>query len=172
MRQQPWATHVATALGYSANEAVQVGGAAALLGHMITDYPGAPGPLGGLLAALKDRAARFGDGLLVLASCDLVEPSSDWIAPLNKRLEQDSPNVVAYQSGDLWHPFPSLWRSDCFDSLLRHAEDGVRSLQEALNRLGATGIPWPHGSDGPPQANTPEELETLLDHHASIGGRE
>lgn len=164
----PWALHVANRLA--------AGGEIAMVGHnapsdsladerFIADAPPALGPLSGALAAVRDRR----DGLLVLASCDLVRPERGWLEPLNDAFDADpSLEVAAFQASGRWQPFPSVVHTRWAPRLTALIGSGLRSFQQALDASHTAAIPWrdvpaaERRADGPPQANCPQELERLL----------
>lgn len=157
---EPWALHVGRRLAASDSEITLVGtlvgtlnGPGPLAGvRRIEDSPACKGPLAGVLAALEDR----GKGLLTLASCDLVSPEADWLAPLlAAHAATEGLEAAAYRAADRWQPFPSVVNS-AWGKKVRLTE--ARSLQAAYDAANAVAIPWHHGPNGPPQANTPEEL--------------
>ena len=159
---QPWAPHVGERLSGQQSYTL-VGNASAegvLLGvPRIEDAPDCVGPLAGVVAALEDRRKRLGEGLLVLASCDLVRPEPWWLIPLLSAHHDDAGlEIAAYKTHGLWQPFPSVvhtrWRPN--------AAYGNSSLQAAFGAAQSCAACWPGGGAGPPQANTRGELERLL----------
>lgn len=157
----PWALHVGQRLAAPGAEIVLVGKSSGSFGGVrrIDDAPEVAGPLAGVLAALADR----GDGLLALASCDLVRPERDWLAPLVALHEADATlGVAAYRTPDRWQPFPSVAHPRWLATLAEQAATGVGSLQAALDSAKSAAITWPGATEGPPQANTPETLREQL----------
>lgn len=153
---EPWALHVGRRLAASDAEITLVGTLhepdplAAL--RRIDDSPACEGPLAGVLAALEDR----GTGLLTLASCDLLRPKAEWLKPLLlAHAENKGLDAAAYHAADRWQPFPSVVNAAWAK---RVSLNGGRSLQSAYDAANTLAIPWEHDPNGPPQANTPEEL--------------
>lgn len=164
---EPWARHVGRRLAKPSDPVLLVGdrpaGDALADSVVIPDTPGVPGPLGGLLAALADREARWGAGLLCLASCDLVRPERAWLGPLlHSHQAREDLDVAAYHAADRWQPFPSVVHTRWIEKLVTMSGEGVRSLQIALQRSDSVATTWSAGL-GPPQANSPEELARRLD---------
>ncbi len=167
---EPWALHVGRRLAAEDDDITLVGSdptGGQLAGlPLVADAPGLEGPVAGAVAALRDRRARLGEGLLVLACCDLVRPERAWLRPLVDRLEStSSPSAAAYRTGDRWQPFPAVLHAS---SLERLGEgDAIHSLQALLTCLEAIPVAWPGDSAGPAQANRPDDLAALL---GSSGG--
>lgn len=130
----------------------------------VQDAKPAVGVLSGVLAAVQHCQESNGEGLLVLASCDLVRPNPDWLIPLwEAHGKENSLEVAAYVAADRWQPFPSIihtrWLArieSCFTAKADY------SLQSLLKSSEAKAIPWEGPAKGPPQANTPKELQDLL----------
>ena len=163
----PWAQQTARQLGSKLAEVTLVGKLhqADLLGNfrVIEDRPSDIGPLGGVMAALQDSLEQQGEGLLTIASCDLVEPQADWLQPLIEAFtESDQLEVAAYQAADRWQPFPMVAHTRWIERLEQQITQGDGSLQQALRNSIAHALPWPHDKTGPPQANTPDDLHRLL----------
>lgn len=161
---EPWALHVGRRLAADPADIVLVGDlepSSTLDGvRRITDSELVDGPLGGLLAALADR----GDGLLTLASCDLVRPEPAWIEPLLQQHTADpSLAVAAYATGDLWQPFPCVAHTRWLAPLLAAVREGARSFQQAFASATAAKVSMPVGEF--PHANTAERLNAILDSH-------
>lgn len=160
---EPWALHVGRRLAASDAEITLVGSLAdpgPLAGiRRIKDSKRCCGPLAGVLAALEDRR----HGLLTLASCDLVRPETDWLAPLlAAHATNNQLDAAVYRAADRWQPFPSVVHSHWQEWLGELVESGVGSLQAALSEANAAGVPWTGQEAGPPQANTPERLGAIL----------
>lgn len=131
-------------------------------GHLLPDASAVEGPLAGTIAALEHRLVTSGPGRLVLASCDLVRPEPEWLKPLIDAHSEHQLDFAAYRSSDRWQPFPSIVHTRWLEPLSRLSAGGVRSFQQALNQAQTAAVDWPHEGNGPPQANTVEELEKLL----------
>ncbi len=161
---EPWALHVARRLAAPGEEIVLVGPPSSDVFdpyRRIDDCPGVEGPVAGVLAALKDRQEKHGDGLLVLASCDLVRPESAWLEPLVASFDEGI-DVAAYRAMDRWQPFPCVAHTRWLASLSEQAAGGVRSLQATLDASNAAAVAWNGAAEGPPQANGPAELQAQL----------
>lgn len=163
---EPWALHVGRRLASPGGEIVLVGttptGPFASL-RRIDDTKGVLGPLAGFLAALKDRLDNYGGGLLALASCDLVRPERGWLEPLEKRFaDAKSLNVAAYRAADRWQPFPCVAHTRWLGPLSEQVAAGTQSLRAALDGSNAAAVKWDGAADGPPQANTAEELQAQI----------
>ena len=163
---EPWALHVGRRLAAPGAEIVLVGKApkGAFNSHRrIDDTKGVPGPLAGVLAALNDRRDEYCDGLLALASCDLVRPERVWLDPLLERFaDTEALHVAAYRAADRWQPFPSVAHTRWLAPLSEQVAAGTRSLQAALDNSSAAAVDWTLSSEGPPQANSPAELQERL----------
>ena len=161
---EPWAMHVGRRLAASLDQITLVGGASvphelASL-RWIADQPPQVGPLAGLMGAIVDRQQRLGPGLLVLASCDLVQPSRDDLAPLLATFaDTQQLHVAAYRAADRWQPFPAVLHTLCQQRLATLIAEGVTSLQAVFTALESQAVPWPGDANGPPQANTLLELQ-------------
>ncbi|MEQ8847628.1 NTP transferase domain-containing protein [Botrimarina sp.] len=159
---EPWALHVGRRLA-PGHEPVLVGSPPPCetldACRYIPDAPESPGPVGGLIAALRDRLTQYGPGELVLASCDLVRPERQWLAPLFDAIDAD-PDVdaVGYFADGVWQPFPSVAHTRWLDRVIVAALGGVESLQQLADSPRVLSIPWEGTAGGPSQANTPEEL--------------
>lgn len=135
----------------------------------IQDAEPAVGVLSGVVAALRHCREAEGDRLLVLASCDLVRPLFAWLTPLIEAHRQDSRlEVAAFFAAERWQPFPSVVHTRWLPRLESHlASPDDHSLQSLFRQSNGRAVPWQdqpwNGSiNGPPQANTPEELQRLL----------
>lgn len=165
---EPWALHVGRRLAESDAEITLVGvliDAGELAGvRRIEDSPKAQGPLAGVLAALEDR----GEGLLTLASCDLVRPEAGWLTPLlaahadSPAREKTAIEIAAYRAAGRWQPFPSVVDAGWAGRLGQLIGSGVGSLQQALDESRTTALAWSGEEFGPPQANSPEALRRHL----------
>lgn len=163
----PWAMHVASRLASDPASVAVVGKAAPAGLHgvrFVADQDGVEGPLAGVLAAVGDRLARVGPGCFVIASCDLVRPEAAWLDPLVASHDAETDlEIAAYRADDLWQPFPMVVHTRWQERLAAYVEAGERSFQKVLTSSRSQAVPWTESlSAGPPQANTPEELRTLL----------
>lgn len=162
---EPWALHVGRRLAENDRLITLVGREPPgdeLAGLAFArDAEAIDGPLAGVISALRDRRERFGAGLLVLASCDLVRPQRSWLDRLVRRFDS-SPQLsaAAYRSEDRWQPFPSMLHTRWLDGLVEDRE--AVSLQAAFDATGAAAVPWPGDPAGPPQANDVPTLTRLL----------
>jgi molybdopterin-guanine dinucleotide biosynthesis protein A len=163
---EPWALHVGRRLAAPGAEIVLVGTTlpdAFASYRGIDDAKGVLGPLAGILAALNDRCDNYGEGLLALASCDLVRPVRGWLGPLEKCFaDAKSLNVAAYRAADRWQPFPCVAHTRWLTPLSEQVAAGTRSLQAALDGSNVAAVQWGGAADGPPQANSPAELQIQL----------
>lgn len=165
----PWALHVAHRLAGGGGEITLVGAGphdAPPPGfnngvRRIEDATPGAGPLCAALTALDDALLRYGEHLVVVAACDLVEPQRQWLGPLVAPHRGGEIDVAAYWHGDLWRPFPLVCHARWRHALRELIDSGVRSFQQALSRSRAQAVPWPYTGEGPPQANTPDELAAL-----------
>jgi molybdopterin-guanine dinucleotide biosynthesis protein A len=102
--------------------------------RVVADEPGAPGPLGALLAGL--RAARH-DACLLLP-CDMPFARPDVAGRLARRATGSAlAAVVAGPQGR--EPFHAIWRRDAADVVSDVVARGGRSLREVLDELAARG---------------------------------
>jgi molybdopterin-guanine dinucleotide biosynthesis protein A len=119
---------------------------------------------------LQDRREKHGDGLLVLASCDLVRPERAWRAPLVAEFDSGQLlHIAAYHAADRWQPFPSVAHTRWLAPLREQVAAGIRSMQAAFDRTKSAAVTWRGASGGPPQANTVEALRAELDPQPSGG---
>ena len=162
----PWARHVADRLAID-GDATLVGSIAdpsPLAGFRILPdaEPGA-GPLAGVAAALADRRERLGEGLLVLASCDLVRPEAAWLDPLIAAHDSDRHlDAAAYYAEKRWQPFPAVLHTRWLPKIAAGARSETASFQRVFETSRCCAIDWAGGGAGPPQANTPAELASRL----------
>ena len=163
---EPWAQHVAGRLAY--------GGDATLVGtfknceplagfRMIPDATPGVGPLAGAAAALADRRERLGEGLLVLASCDLVRPEAAWLDSLVAAHEADPHlDAAAYFTEERWQPFPSVLHTRWLPKIAAATRSEKASFQRVFEASRCCAVEWTGGGAGPPQANSLEELASRL----------
>lgn len=126
------------------------------------------GPLGGLHAALSDRIERFGDGWIVLASCDLAGLKHAWVATIVEQIAAwpdgaerlDRPDAIAFR-GPVWQPFPAAYHSGLLPVVADLLDGGRASFQRLLSdpRANARALPLPADWPDVVQVNTPLDLE-------------
>ena len=127
----------------------------------ITDRPCGVGPIGGLNAALHHRLDNIGPGWVLMASCDLLQPTQDWITPLLERLDTSTARAIAYL-GDRWEPMLALYHTALLPTVEQHIEQERYAMQSLLKAADAMSVPLPPGHACLPQANTPDQLRQAL----------
>ncbi|MEO0476672.1 MAG: NTP transferase domain-containing protein, partial [Planctomycetota bacterium] len=127
--------------------------------RVITDQPVGIGPMGGLHAALSDRFELYGEGWLVLAACDLVQPQHEWIAPLTKQISSTTAHAIAYR-GNQWEPMLALYHTDLLPSIQQLIKQRIFAMHRLLDRVDAHAVELPFAQGSIPQANTPAEFKT------------
>jgi molybdenum cofactor guanylyltransferase len=121
------------------------------------------GPLGGLDTALADRVGRHGEGWLLLASCDLVEPRDGWARRLMDRRRPNA-QVVAFR-GERWEPLFALYHSSIRLRIRRQLETGGGAMWRLIEQAHHVPVPLPDGVTGIAQINTPDDYK-----NSGLGG--
>lgn len=125
-------------------------------------FPGQPGPLGGVLAAL-DWAAGQGADRVVTAAADTPFLPADLVPALGMAMESSGAPVVLAATprddgGVDRHPTFGLWRTDLRDALRAALDAGVRKVVAFTDEHGAATAVF-HGGGGPFfNVNTPQDL--------------
>ncbi len=128
----------------------------------ISDLRPGDGPLGGLASALLWAKT----GLVVVVPCDLVLLEAEHVnAVIDHALGQPGETLTATVATVDGRPMVSLacWPAEAGRQVLRLHDDGERRFMAALEHLGWTGVEVPE--DAIRDADTPDELRTLLDRH-------
>lgn len=125
--------------------------------RVITDQPAGIGPIGGLHAALSDRFDQSGEGWLMLAACDLVQPQHDWVEPLTDQVASTTAHAIAYR-GDQWEPLFALYHTDLLPTIQQLIEQRTFAMHRLLEHVEAHAVELPFTQRSIPQANTPAEL--------------
>lgn len=119
------------------------------------------GPLGGLAAALAaiDSAKRANeDGWFFLTACDWLGLRAEWVREL---LSQCHPTATAVAfRGEYWEPCFALYHSRLAGEVGEAIAREDRSLQNLLNHVEATAVPYPADWSQAIQINYPEDLPT------------
>lgn len=123
----------------------------------ITDQPVGIGPMGGLRAALSQRLADVGEGWLLLASCDLIQPNRDWALRLEQLTASTDSPVIAYR-GAYWEPMLAMYHTDLLPLIDEQIDQKRYGLQSLLKAAKARPVDLPCRYSSLPQANTPEQL--------------
>jgi len=113
------------------------------------------GPLGGLDAALADRVARYGEGWLLLASCDLAEPDAGLARVLLDHVTPDA-KAVSFK-GERWEPLFALYHSSLRPLVSRQLESKRRALWTLIENVQGVAVPFPDGVTHIAQVNTPSD---------------
>lgn len=129
----------------------------------IADRRPGSGPLAGIEAALADRLDRYGEGWIVLASCDLVGLKAEWVQAVVGHLpaaKKEEKLAVAFR-GEFWQPFPAAYHTDLLPPVSELLDGEKASFQRLLSDARANAVALPLPADWPPvpQVNTPEDLE-------------
>lgn len=156
LRGRPLLAHVVEAVEpFASGVTVVAGGAGEYddlgLRTIVDETPDA-GPVGGLIAAMRD----CGEERLLLTSCDFVGLRAEWIETL-LAVENEAP-AICYR-GDRWQPMLGIWRTSALavaESALSAGRDSMRGL---LDEVGAHAIAQPDDWPRRPGINTPEDLE-------------
>ncbi len=125
----------------------------------IADLRPGLGPLGGLETALSDRAARHGEGWLLLASCDLADPNAQWARLLIGRISPDA-KAVAFK-GDRWEPLFALYHSSLLADVRQQLDLGRGALWSLIESAHGTAVALPDGVRHIRQMNTRLDFKNL-----------
>ncbi len=115
------------------------------------------GPMGGLETALSDRVARFGEGWLLLACCDLAEPDAGMARVLIEHISRDA-QVVAYK-GERWEPLFALYHSSILSRVRRQLDADQRAMWRLVEGAEPVAVSLPDGILGIAQMNTHDDLD-------------
>lgn len=185
----PMGARVLRALRPHAEPVILVGGEEELAGELgvttVPDRRPGRGPLAGVEAALERAREEGRDGVLV-AACDLPLLSPDLFAALLARARESSPEgtrplVVVPEGGEggRHQPLCGWYATGALQPIRGLLDEGVRSMEEALQRLPVTRLRAREVSRiGPPEelflnVNTPGDrrrAEEILARHAGAGG--
>lgn len=119
----------------------------------IADTRAGLGPMGGLLAALKDRREM---GWLLLCSCDMVALDCAWVETLAAARSSDA-LAVAFQ-GDRVEPLFALYHSQLIGKVEQCADAGELSPSRLILDVPAVLLPLPSNWPEFAYVNTREEL--------------
>jgi molybdenum cofactor guanylyltransferase len=119
----------------------------------IADVRSELGPMGGLEAALADRVARYGEGWLLLSSCDLTEPDAGLARGLLEHVS-GGVQVVAYK-GARWEPLFALYHSSMCTVVGRQLDAGRFAMWRLIECAEHVAVSLPGGVTGIGQANMP-----------------
>lgn len=111
------------------------------------------GPVGGLIAALRDCT----HDRLLLTSCDFIGLRADWIESLLSETAPTS-HAVCYR-GDRWQPMLSVWSKAALSPIEQVFASGTDSMRALLDAVDAHAIEQPPDWPAKPGINTPEDLE-------------
>ena len=125
------------------------------------------GPLGGLAAALHDRAALAGDGWLLLTSCDFVGARGQWVDRLLKHRTQGA-RAVAFR-GARWEPLFALYHTAALEAVEAALERGDGAMHALLDAISAVAVPVPEDWHEAVSVNTPEDLEAFARRETDAG---
>lgn len=124
---------------------------------MIVDDPVAPGPLGGLAAALG-WAMESGLEAVLTLPCDMPFLPDDLPSRLAAGLAPEGGMAMA-TSGGRRHPICGLWRCSVIEALNARAIEGRYSLHGLADQVGCAEVDWPGGDQDPFfNINTTEDL--------------
>ena len=126
--------------------------------RVITDEPASIGPIGGLHTALSDRLEQDGEGWLMLAACDLVQPQNDWVGSLTNQIASTTAHAIAYR-GDQWEPVLALYHTKLLPTIKQLIEQRRFAMHQLLDCVDAHAVKLPTGQHSIPQANTPAEFD-------------
>jgi molybdenum cofactor guanylyltransferase len=100
-------------------------------------WPG-EGPLGGIVTALEDAAARTARSEWnLIVSCDMPFLTREWLAFLGERAARSKAQVVFAYSASGPEPLCACWQTDAAAKLRAGFESGVRKVMEGIALLHA-----------------------------------
>jgi molybdenum cofactor guanylyltransferase len=104
-------------------------------------WPGS-GPLGGIVTAMSEMdAAGTPAGIVLVAACDLVDPSPATMAATVRALaESPGASVATPTLADRRRWDQAAWRTTALDALTRQFESGERAVHRAVTAAGLTVI--------------------------------
>jgi molybdopterin-guanine dinucleotide biosynthesis protein A len=106
--------------------------------HIVEDrWPG-EGPLGGIITALQNTAAkRPSTKWNVVISCDMPFVSPEWLSEMIRRAHSAAPEVqvVLPHSAHGPEPLCACYRTDAADALKNAFDGGVRRVTQALKQV-------------------------------------
>ncbi|MDQ8698766.1 molybdenum cofactor guanylyltransferase MobA [Hyphomicrobium sp. LHD-15] len=137
------------------------------------DLPDYPGPLAGVLAALRWHARETPTARAVVSvSADAPFVPLDLVARLANALPTNTPTPVSVaQSHGRRHHVIALWSLECTGAIEAALTRGERRVEAIVDRLGAVAVPFPdfdaagRGIDPFFNINTPDDLafaETIM----------
>ena len=101
-------------------------------------WPGA-GPLGGIVTALSETETAGTAGIVLVAACDLVDPSPATMAATVRALRETADASVAVPSlagRRRWDQ--AAWPASALDALTRQFESGERAVHRAVSAADLT----------------------------------
>jgi molybdopterin-guanine dinucleotide biosynthesis protein A len=123
---------------------------------LVEDDQTVPGPLGGLITALR-FAQQAERPLLLTVPADMPFLPPDLLERLAEALGTQG-CALAASSGHL-HPVCGLWRASALDRLPAYLSSERRSLKGLGEAVGMVSVEWPGGAHGPfLNINTAEDL--------------
>lgn len=120
------------------------------------------GPLIGLATAIDDRLQQFGEGWLLLTSCDRVITKPAWVNHLIDHIS-DEHGAIAYRDGDRWEPLLALYHTSVSGAIEPTRRSGKASLQRLLHAVDAKALEKAPGWPALTHVNTPQQLKSLID---------
>jgi molybdenum cofactor guanylyltransferase len=113
------------------------------------------GPIGGLLAACRDRSPP---GWILLSGCDTLFSTPAMVHHLLSQVPAAAAHAIAFK-GQLWEPLPALYHTSILPTVESQIAAGQLSLWRLLERVPHCAIPLgPHAIR---HVNTPDDLRRL-----------
>jgi molybdenum cofactor guanylyltransferase len=137
---------------------------------LLLDDPRVPGPIAGLISALRHARTACAGTVLTIA-CDMPMLPPDLARRLSDAVAGGGLCALPESAGRL-HPTCGLWRTQAADLAPAYLAAGRSSLRGLAQAVGAVTVDWGDPSPDPfANANTPMDL-AALEHrlHAPVGG--
>jgi molybdopterin-guanine dinucleotide biosynthesis protein A len=106
--------------------------------EVVSDQWPGEGPLGGIITAQENTAARDAPSEWnLIVSCDMPFLTHEWLAYLAERAAKSAAQVVLAHSASGPEPLCACWRTDAAGTLRSGFERGVRKVTEGIALLSA-----------------------------------
>jgi len=138
---------------------------ACFVGRWHVDLPAGCGPMGGVVTALRHAASgRSPCGVCVLA-CDMPALGGPLLDHLLSARDRAAPaTALVSPDSDRWEPLAAIYEPRALPALEKAIDADRLSLTEWLSEAGARSVRIPPPlTDQAAGANTPEELQMILD---------
>ena len=121
------------------------------------DTPDYPGPLAGVLAAMK----QIDTPLLVTLPCDAPVIAPDYIARLADGLQNGNAPVAVCHDGQRMQPLHALISADLRDNLASWLQSGERAVNRWFRDNHAIPVDFSDAADMFANINTPDEYQDI-----------